>query len=404
MRHTEVSDNPFRPGFGPTPPELAGREGILADYGEAFVPGTWSRWRATIITGHRGIGKTSLLGAMEAEARAAGWLVASTTARRGVVRELVDDRLPRLIAANDPRGPKRHVSGLAMAGVTVQTSVADRTPKAPTLRGRVDDLLDLPGIRGLLLSVDELHTRAVEELAEIVDVVQHGFREDKPIAFLGAGLHPDVAALKQHPGVTFLHRAKTLELPPLTFDATLAALRDPIEVAGRYIDDEALHLAATLTQGYPYLTQVVGQEAWDSHPDEVAVTRDDVLAAFPAAHRLMSDQVLQPTIGRLPEGLLEYLLAMATDDGPSLARDLEARLGLTSNALANRRSRLIQEFRMLVPTNHGAVDFALPYLREFLRDRLAERADAHLSEARPVFPPLPPLPQSRPALPPGPTD
>lgn len=392
MRRREISDNPFRPGFGPTPPELAGREGIIDAYGEAFVPGSWSPWRATILTGHRGIGKTTLLGALEAEAAKAGWLVASTTARRGVVRELIDDRLPRLQTEADARGAKTRISGLGFAGVTVQRTVADRSPTSPTLRGRIEDLVALPGVAGLLISIDELNPRAVEDLAEIVDVVQHGFRENRPIAFLGAGLFPDIADLKRHPGVTFLHRARTVELPSLTFEQTLTALRDPIEAGGRTIDDDTLRLAATITQGYPYLTQVIGNDAWDARPDEIAITRDDVEGAFPSAHRLMNEQVLRPTIAPLPEALTAYLLAMAEDDGPSVAKDLERRLDIASNTLANRRSRLLNEDRMIAAVAHGRVDFTLPYLREFLRELAAERASAHVVTQRPEFPPLPPLP------------
>lgn len=392
MRRREISDNPFRPGFGPTPPELAGREGIIDAYGEAFIPGTWSTWRATIVTGHRGIGKTTLLGALENEAERAGWLVASTTARRGVVDELIKDRLPRLQTEADLRGAKSRITGVSLGGVTVQRSVADRAPTTPTLRGRIEDLLSVPGVAGLLISIDELNARAVEDLAEIVDVVQHGFREERPIAFIGAGLFPDIAELKRHPGVTFLHRARTVELPSLTFDQTLTALRDPISEAGRRIDDQALHLAATITQGYPYLTQVIGADAWDANPDEIDVTLEDVRGAFPNAHRLMNEQVLRPTISHLPDALVDYLLAMASDDGPSLARDLEERLDVASNTLANRRSRLLHEDRMIAAVAHGSVDFTLPYLREYLRDLAEERSQAHVVDRRPEFPPLPPLP------------
>src|SRR5690606_27110165 len=122
-----------------------------------------------------------------------------------------------------------------------------------------------------------------EDLAEIVDVVQHGFRENRPIAVLGAGLFPDIADLRRHPGLTFLHRAHSIELPQLTYEQTLTALRDPVTAGGRRIDEDALHLAAVITQGYPYLTQVIGADAWDARPDELEITRDDVEGAFPGA-------------------------------------------------------------------------------------------------------------------------
>ena len=80
MRRPEFSDNPFRPGFGSAPPTLAGREALLTAYEETFVPGAWTRFTATLLVGHRGIGKTTLLTAMEARARAAGWAVVISAA------------------------------------------------------------------------------------------------------------------------------------------------------------------------------------------------------------------------------------------------------------------------------------------------------------------------------------
>lgn len=390
MRRREHSDNPFRPGFGAAPPELAGRRDMLDRYDDAFVPGAWSRGRATILIGHRGIGKTSLLTAMERRAKAAGWAVASVTARPGVVRELVDDRLPRLSRAIDPRARDSSLTSLSLAGVSAARTVTQRHATAPTLRGRVEDFLALPGVRGLVFSIDELNPSAGGDLAEVFDVVQHGFRDDLPIALLGAGLYPDVSAMLRQHGVTFLHRAETIDVPPLTFDEARDAIRIPVEQAGRRIDAQTLDLAATVSQGYPYLTQVIGAEAWDNEPDELDITRADVEHAYGLAPGLMGNEVIRPTLSHIPDAPLGYLLAMAEDEGPSRARDLEARLATTSNNVANLRRRLLED-RLIFSAGHGLVDYTLPYQREYLRERLAERSrTVSVREVRGTFPPLPP--------------
>lgn len=393
MRRPEFSDNPFRPGFGAFPPALVGRAAVLEAYDEAFVPGAWSRFRATLLIGHRGIGKTSLLGAMERRAEHAGWAVASVTARPGVVRELIDDRLPRLLRGADVRGASARVTGMGFAGVSMQRSVTERHTGSPTLRGRIEDFVRLPGVRGLLLSIDELNARSIADLTEIVDTVQHGFREDLPIALLGAGLYPDVTRLLKAPGVTFLHRARTIDVPPLTFDEARDALRRPIEAAGRSIDAPVVDLAAAATQGYPYLTQVMGAEAWDASPDEVEITRDDVLQAYRQVPHLMGDEVIRPTLRGIAEGPMGYLVAMAADDGPSVAADLEARLGVSSSRLANLRRSLL-DVRLIHAVEHGVVDFTLPYLREYLREHLQRPAEPTIAERRGSFPPPPALPSS----------
>ena len=388
VRRPELSDNPFRPGFGAMPPELAGRAMVLEAYEEAFVPGAWSRYRATLLIGHRGIGKTTLLGAMEQTARAAGWSVASVTARPGIMRELIDDRLPRLLREADTAATSTRVTGMGFAGVSLQRSVTEKHAGTPTLRGRIEDFLRLPGIRGLLLSIDELNERSVADLAEIADTVQHGFREDLPVALLGAGLYPDVTALLKQQGITFLHRAATFDVPPLTYDEACDAIRRPVEERGRTISGPALDHAARATQGYPYLTQVIGAEAWDANPDEVEITLDDVQRAHRHIPRLMGDEVIRPTLRGLAKGPLSYLAAMSEDDGPSRARDLERRLDVTSNHLANLRRDLLA-LRLIHSVAHGVVDFTLPYLREYLREHVRELPGPSIAERRQSFPPPP---------------
>lgn len=396
MRARELSDNPFQPGFGESPPILAGRGPLLDAYEASFAPGGWRPYRAVVLQGHRGIGKTSLLTAMEHRARAAGWPVASITARPGVVGDLIDDRLPRLARGFDARRVETSVTGVGFAGVSVQRSVTRRHTGGTTLRGSIEDLLDVPGVPGLLISIDELNADAITDLREIADAVQHAIREGRPVRMLTAGLYPDVTKLLHASGVTFLHRSTKVDVPLLTFDEAHEAIRRPVESGGRLIDPDTLDYAVAISQGYPYLTQVIGAVAWAANADEIEISRDDVMVAHSAAVPRMGEDVLRPTLRELTEtngkgALFDYLVAMSHDAGASPAAALAARLGLSSSSLANRRSRLLDE-RLIVPAGHGYVDYALPYLREHLQSVHRETEHARLAERRLTFGPPPPLP------------
>lgn len=61
---------------------------------------------------------------------------------------------------------------------------------------------------------------------------------------------------------------------------------------------------------------------------------------------------------------------MSHDDGPSKMGDVARRLGVDVNYASQYRLRLIAA-ELIHPTKRGYGDFALPYLREHLRDRNA---------------------------------
>jgi predicted MarR family transcription regulator len=65
-----------------------------------------------------------------------------------------------------------------------------------------------------------------------------------------------------------------------------------------------------------------------------------------------------------------FLLAMAKDDGPSRMKDIQQRLKIDANFSSQYRLRLIAS-ELIEATGHGYVDFALPYLRDYLREHAA---------------------------------
>jgi predicted MarR family transcription regulator len=65
-----------------------------------------------------------------------------------------------------------------------------------------------------------------------------------------------------------------------------------------------------------------------------------------------------------------FLLAMAKDDGPSKMADIQQRLGQDATYIGQYRLRLIAA-ELITPARHGYVHFALPYLREYLREHAA---------------------------------
>jgi hypothetical protein len=65
-----------------------------------------------------------------------------------------------------------------------------------------------------------------------------------------------------------------------------------------------------------------------------------------------------------------FLLAIAQDEGPSPIGDIAKRLNVDSNYAGQYRLRLIA-LELLSPAGYGRVQFALPYLRDYLREHAA---------------------------------
>jgi hypothetical protein len=363
--------NPFRPTFGTTPPLLVGRSGLVQAFVDGLEEGPGAAGRAMLLRGARGVGKTVLLNEVEREARERGWLVLSETASDHLVSDLVGDRLPTLLAEHGRRRRTTRMTGvtapLGIGGATWSTT--DREHPQETLRSAVERLLAARSKRrtGLLLTVDELDARFLADLSEVGVLLQHAFREERELAFVGAGLSANLEAVLKAPGLTFLQRASTHTLEAIAAVDVVEGLRVPIEVGGRSITAEALATCAAATSGYAFMLQLVGYETWRQQPARKRITVEDADAGVASARRRLGQLVLEPTLRDLSGTDKAFLVAMAEDDGPSLVGDVADRMGVDANYASQYRRRLLAA-QVIRPVGYGVVDFSLPFLREYVRE------------------------------------
>jgi len=366
-----MAGNPFRPSFGTTPPLLVGRDQAILAWGDALDGGPGGPGRATLYSGARGVGKTVMLNEAEAQAKERGWVVVSETATRGLVERLVGEGLPEAARRLQLPQVERRLSGLTlpMSMGGVDFDVENQQPAVQGLRSQLNDLTDhlADNGTGLLITVDELHAAARSEIQALGAVIQHCFREERPVAFAGAGLPAAVHDMLTADVLTFLRRADRHHLGTVATIDVEDALRGPVQDAGRSIDDDALAAAAAGTGGYPFLIQLVGYWVWRSK--ESAATIDLVQArdGLQAARRRMGTLVHEPALFDLSAMDRRFLAAMAADDGPSRMADVASRLGKDANYTSQYRLRLIAA-EVIASAGNGHVDFTVPYLREYLRD------------------------------------
>lgn len=366
--------NPFHPSFGVSPPRLVGRDDLLQDFAEALEDGPGSPGRATLYTGSRGAGKTVMLNAVEDQAKAAGWVVISETASPGFVQRIARQHLSRLLAGFDPDAVRRRLTGITaplgtggLTWATIEAHVAEAG-----LRNQIELLTDLLAERGtgLLITLDEIHHKQIGELRDLAVTVQHAFREERPLAFVGAGLTSAISDVTADEVLTFLRRAERHALGSVGRADVERALREPIETFGRTIGDDALAVMVQGTRGYPFLIQLVGAQTWRLHPRLPEISVEDAERGVTNALRRLGSLVYEPALSGTSPIDRSFLLAMAQDDGPSKMADLQRRLGVDVRYASQYRLRLIAA-ELIEPVRRGYVDFALPYLRDYLRQRAA---------------------------------
>ncbi len=362
--------NPFKPSFGVSPPLLVGRDGLIEEFTEALEDGPGSAGRATLYTGARGSGKTVMLNAVEDSAKEHGWLVVSETASPGFVGRIVHQHLPGLLKDFDPEAVRRRLTGITAplgSGGATWSSTEAHLPEAG-LRNQTALLTDLLAKNGtgLLITLDEIHRHQIAELREFAITVQHAFREERQLAFAGAGLASSISDVINDEVLTFLRRAERHALGSVGPEDVKRAIREPTENSGRLIDDDVLAEMADGTRGYPFLIQLVGAQVWRLHPSDPRISMDDVRLGVSNALRRLGSLVHAPALADASDIDKSFLLAMAKDDGPSKMADIQHRLGVDVNYASQYRRRLIAA-ELIESTRHGYVDFALPYLREYLR-------------------------------------
>lgn len=296
-------------------------------------------------------------------ARDAGWKVVDVSAGS----EFLSDLFHEL-------APQRELSGSKVSlNLPFATGEVSLVQDEPSLRDLIRKASESSA--GLLVTVDEVQDAELVQMQTVAHAVQHLIREGKDVAFVFAGLPMGVADLINGKAMTFLRRALSEELGAINIQEVSLSLGDSFRGTGMDVSKDVLSELAEATGGYPYLIQLVGYYVWQRarihHDDSPVVTSQDVSEGVSIAMSRFHEAVHEPAISGLSSTAVDYLLAMARDPGPSSAKDLAARLGRSTKSLSSVRRQLIQR-QVIEPVRRGYVDFAIPFMREYLLENEEE--------------------------------
>jgi len=378
--------NPFAPGAGSRPPELAGRSTLLQDAELALRRVRLGRAeKSQMLLGLRGVGKTVLLNRIAEQAEAIGYEQAQLEAPEG--RPLADYLVPALktiLVRLDRIEQAKAWAGEAMAALrgfssAFKVSLGDvklglsEPPRADS--GNLE--VDLPELlistaraaqaaeTSVVILIDEVQYLSEDELRGLIVALHRISQKGLPMILFGAGL-PQLAALA---GEAKSYAERLFDFPSvgaLDRAAATQAIADPIHDEGASISEEALEEIVRVTEGYPYFLQEWGKHTWQqaSGPE---INLNDVLAATETARTALDSNFFRVRFDRLTPREQAYLHAMA-QLGPGLHRSgaIAEVMGLKVERTGPLRSGLIRKGMVWSPS-HGMTAFTVPMFDAFMR-------------------------------------
>jgi hypothetical protein len=387
--------NPYAPGAGQRPPELAGRDREISQFEVVLERVARGRpERSMVLTGLRGVGKTVLLNTFRSMAMQRLWGTGKIEARpeqsirrpvaaalHMAVRELAPrhrapDRIEyflsvlKAFALRDPKAPK---------GTSVTTQLGIDVPAA---RGRADsgDLeIDLTELFteaasvaadlsvGIALFIDEMQDVPAPDISALCAACHELSQNGGPLIVVGAGLPhlPSVLSASKSYSERLFRYVRIDRLERTAADLALLAPAEREEVTFEPGALDALYQAA---DGYPYFVQAYGKVTWDVATGS-PVTATDVSVAAPEAEGELAVGFFGSRYERATPAEREYMRAMATlGDDPVPTSAVADELGRKPSSLSPARDGLIKK-GLIYSSERGLIAFTVPHFGKFLRSQ-----------------------------------
>ena len=398
--------NPYAPGAGQRPPELAGRDRELDAFEVVLERIARGRpERSLVLTGLRGVGKTVLLNALRSQAIRRLWGTGKIEARpeqslrrpvasalHMAVREIAPrhrdpERVDAVLGVLKAFALRDGAAGGATGGTGGSRGMRDRWQpgiEAPAAVGRADSgdieidlvevLVDAASLAtdvgsGLALFIDEMQDVPPADVAALCAACHELSQLGAPLIVVGAGL-PHLPAVLSASKSYSERLFRYLRIDRLDRAAADLALSAPAAEEAVEFTPEALQALYAATDGYPYFVQAYGKATWDLAPAS-PIGPEDVAVAAPQAAAELAVGFFGSRYERATPAEREYMRAMAdlavtTGDGGVPTAEVAAALGRKPSSLSPARDSLIKK-GLVYSAERGSIAFTVPHFGQFLR-------------------------------------
>ncbi len=398
--------NPYAPGAGQRPPELAGRDEQLHAFDVTLERVARGRpERSVVLTGLRGVGKTVLLNALRSAAVRARWGTGKLEARpEQSLRRPLSAALHMAVRelGHPQRDEVAQVLGVVKAFAQRDERGAPRGSAAPKLRDRWNVGIDVPAVAGRADSgdieidlvelltdvgglaadrgagvgvfVDEMQDLGADDVSALCAAVHEISQTGLPVVVVGAGL-PHLPAVLSASKSYSERLFRYSRIDRLDRAASDLALTVPAQDEGATWSPEALGAMYAATAGYPYFVQAYGKAVWDVAVGP-AITADDVRVGSPEAESELAVGFFGSRFERATPAEREYLRAIAdiavdadqtggeADSVPT--SEVAVLLGKKPQSLSPARDSLLKK-GLVYSSERGRIAFTVPHFGRYLR-------------------------------------
>jgi hypothetical protein len=386
--------NPYAPGAGTQPPELAGRDELIERASIALdrLRNGLSA-RSLLLIGLRGVGKTVLLTRVAQETEARGFVVVTIESpeKRSLPALLIPSvrmallKLDRIAAAGELAKKALRALGGFVGAMKVKYQDIEFGVDLGTEPGVADsgdlehDLIDLFVEVGraakekktaVVFFIDEMQYVEEEQFASLITALHKCAQLQLPVALIGAGL----PQLVGRAGRAKSYAERLFEYPeigPLKEDEARRALVIPARELGVEYEESALVEILAQTKAYPYFLQEWGKHSWQC-ADASPITRADAISATELAIQELDASFFRVRFDRLTPAEKRYLRAMAElGEGPHRSGDIAHLLKRDVQTVAPIRASLIGK-GMLYSPSHGDNSFTVPLFDGYMKRVMPE--------------------------------
>ena len=382
------AENPYNPGAGTPPPELAGRDPLISQARLAIERTKKGKpAKSFVMLGLRGVGKTVLLNEFEQIAESFGCQTAmlETDPDKPLAQQLAPHlhrillRLDRIKKAGADMNAA--FNSLRAFASVFKVQLGELEFGLASAQGTGDLVVDLTDLfvaigeaakkrdTAVVLLIDEIQYIAKADLGALIMALHKISQRQLPVLLFGGGL-PQLAKLA---GDAKSYAERLFDYPPigpLDSDSAKLAVSEPAKREGVTYTADALDYIVEQTGGYPFFLQVWGVHCWEAAPSS-PITLAHAKAANTTAIEAMDESIFKVRLARLTERQRAYARAMAElGPGPHNSTEVANLLGLTVSQSAPIRDELIKKGMAYSP-ERGLIGFTVPKFDEYMRRAMA---------------------------------
>jgi hypothetical protein len=380
--------NPYAPGAGTPPPELAGRADLLSQGKTALLRVAQERpAQSLIMVGLRGVGKTVLLNRLNEQAEGEGFKTALIEAHEGKsLPELLIPKLRSILyqlstlegAKDKARRGLRALKGLLnglkfkVAEIDIELTVDPEAGLADSgdIETDLPDLMEIIGEaaraakKSVALFMDELQYLDEAEFSALIMSIHRINQRRLPVILIGAGL-PQIRGLAGNSKSYAERLFKFPDVGALERQDAITAIVNPATSEGVRFEPAAVEKILNVTERYPYFLQQWAYEAWNASPSEL-ITERVVDKATELAIKVLDEGFFKVRFDRCTPSEKKYMRALADfGQGKHRSGDIAEKLNVKVTSVAPTRSALIKK-GMIYSPSHGDTAFTVPLFEQYM--------------------------------------